>query len=77
MDQNIEIIMRQTNYDEKIAKEKLNVHNNNVIKVIEEYLDISPKTDKPKMVSVNQEKYRQFRNLISETNKNIRKQKPN
>ena len=77
MDSNIELIMRQTNYNEKIAKEKLKFHNNNIIKVIEEYLDIIPKTDKPKMVSVNQEKYRQFRNLVSETNKNIRKQKPN
>lgn len=75
MSENISIVMRQTGYDENEAKDKLQQYNNDIMKVIEEYLEIPKKKEEPKIVSVNQEKYRQFRNLVSESNKNIRNNK--
>ena len=69
----IEMIMRQTNYTEIEVKEKLITHNNDAMKVIEEYIGIIPKKDPP-MTSVNQEKYKQFRTLMDAGAENYRKQ---
>ena len=43
--QQIHFIMTQTNYDENEATEKLKTYNNDVMKVVSEYLGISPKED--------------------------------
>ena len=60
MEDSIQIIMRQTNYNETQAKEKLQNHKNDYVKVIEEYMEIPEKSKTP-MVSVNQEKYKHFK----------------
>lgn len=72
MDNQVEIIMRQTNYDENLAKEKLTMHNNNTLKVIEEYFGFNNKITEEKIISVNQEKYKQFRNLMDNASENYR-----
>ena len=77
MENNIQIIIRQTNYNENEAKEKMQKHNNNHIKVIEEYMGISHEKENKPIVSVNQEKYKQFRNLMEEGYNNYRKNKLN
>jgi len=76
MEDSIQIIMRQTNYNETQTKEKLQNHNNDYVKVIEEYMEIPEKSKKP-MVSVNQEKYKQFRNLMEEGYNNYIQKKSN
>lgn len=76
MEDSIQIIMRQTNYNETQAKEKLQNHKNDYVKVIEEYMEIPEKSKAP-MVSVNQEKYKQFRNLMEEGYNNYIQKKSN
>jgi len=72
MSEIIQMIMRQTNYNENEAQEKLNMHNNDAIKVIEEYMGITP-TKNDSIKSVNQEKYKQFRTLMDNAAENYRK----
>ena len=72
MENQIEIIMRQTNYDENLTKEKLKIHNNDTIKVIEEYIGARKPPVQEKILSVNQEKYKQFRNLMDNASENYR-----
>ena len=64
----INIIINQTNYDENQAKDKLLEHNENIIKVIEEYLNIT--YTKKKEVSTNQKIYGEIRNLMDTSSKN-------
>jgi len=59
----IQIIMRQTDYSENIAKEKLQEHNFNEISVIKAYLGISEKKTS-KINSINQEIYKQLRHKL-------------
>ena len=66
---NIEIIMRQTDYTYEEAKNKLQLHNNNITEVIRLYLkpetsDISPEI-KPQL-SMNQQIYKEIRSLMDE-----------
>jgi hypothetical protein len=60
MDDNVQIILRQTDYTEEQAKEKLIEHNNEPMKVIRAYLGITEKKA-PQVKSVNQEIYKQLR----------------
>ena len=69
MSEKIDIVMRQTNYDKEMAETKLKEHNNDIMKVISEYMEIPEKKETP-MVSVNQEKFRQFRKLVEDQNNN-------
>jgi hypothetical protein len=57
---NIQIIMRQTNYSEEIAKEKLQEFNYDHMAVIRAYFGISEKKQSP-IKSINQEIYKQLR----------------
>jgi hypothetical protein len=66
MDENIQLILRQTNYTEEQAKQKLIEHNNDTMKVIREYLGIAEKKALP-VKSVNQEIYKQLRYRLDET----------
>jgi hypothetical protein len=59
----INIIMRQTDYDEDVAKEKLEQFNGDHIKVIKFYFGISEKKPTP-IKSVNQEIYKQIRSKL-------------
>lgn len=72
MSEVISMIMRQTNYDENEAQNKLKLHNNDAMKVIEEYMGITPKKEDA-IKSVNQEKYKQFRTLMDAGAENYRK----
>ena len=58
---NIDIILRQTNYSEEEAKDKLSEYNNDYIAVIKAYLGVKKDTSKPEIKSVNQEIYKQMR----------------
>lgn len=60
-----DIIMRQTDYDEETTEQKLKEHNNDVLKIIREYMGSSnqPK-ELAKNSSVNQQTYREIRKLM-------------
>ena len=59
----IQKIIRQTDYYEDEAKDKLKEHNFNEILVIQEYFGITAKKP-PAIKSVNQEIYKQLRNKL-------------
>ena len=59
--QEIDIVLRQTNYTKEIAIQKLIEHNNNTINVIKEYMGVKPAEKKAPIKSLNQEIYRQIR----------------
>ena len=59
----IQIIIRQTNYSEEVAKEKLLQYNFNEISVIKSYLGISEKKNN-QVKSINQEIYKQLRHKL-------------
>ena len=59
--ENIDIVLRQTNYTKEVAIQKLEEHNNNAINVIKEYMGVKPTEKKAPVKSVNQEIYRQIR----------------
>ena len=60
---NVKIVMRQTNYTKDEAEEALTKYNNNVIQVIENYMDIQKK--KPVQLTTNQGIYAEIRELMS------------
>ncbi len=59
MSEKVQMIMRQTDYDQETAEQKLAEHHDDPIKVIKAYLGITEK--KAPVKSVNQEIYRQLR----------------
>ncbi len=60
----VQIILRQTDYTEEVALQKLQEHNNDEIKVIKAYLGIAEKKAPQNTRSVNQEIYRQLRHKL-------------
>jgi hypothetical protein len=62
----IKLIMRQTDYNEDVAREKLMAYNDDPIKVIKEYMGIVEKP-KPAPKSLNQEIYRQLRHRLDDS----------
>ena len=60
IDEKIQKVMRQTDYDEAIAREKLGEHGFDEIATIKAYLGIAEKKA-PAVKSVNQEIYKQLR----------------
>ena len=69
IDENIQIIMRQTDYTEEIAKEKLKEFNYDHIAVIKSYLGVTDKKAAP-VKSVNQEIYKQLRHRLDSNMRN-------
>ena len=67
----IEMVMRQTFYTFDEAKDKLEIYDNNYIKVIKEALGISEKKEKNK-TSVNQGIYKEIRGLMDEASTSLR-----
>lgn len=59
MSEKVQMIIRQTDYDQETAEQKLAEHHDDPIKVIKDYLGITEK--KAPIKSVNQEIYRQLR----------------
>ena len=63
IDDNVQIVMRQTDYTEEIAKEKLKEFNYDHLAVIRAYFGIAEKKALP-VKSVNQEIYKQLRHRL-------------
>ena len=68
IDDNVQIVMRQTDYTEEIAKEKLKEFNYDILAVIRAYFGIAEKKA-PQVKSINQEIYKQ---LIHRLDANMR-----
>lgn len=64
-EEDVNIIVRQTNYTREQAEKKLTEHKNNKINVIKEYLDVDNKNKKK--ISVNQQRIKDFRTLLKDT----------
>jgi hypothetical protein len=64
IDEKIQKIMRQTDYSENVAREKLKEYNFDEIATIKAYLGITEKKALP-VKSVNQEIYRQLRSRLN------------
>ena len=60
----IRIILRQTDYSEETAKDKLQQYGYNEISVIEDYLGISKQKVQKPIKSINQAIYKQLRNHL-------------
>lgn len=76
-EKNIELILRQTNYTKEIALEKLQLHNNNVIDVIKDYMGIKPTEKKAPIKSFNQEIYKQIRTKLDTSMSEYREKQNN
>jgi hypothetical protein len=63
MHEKIQMILRQTDYHEVVAREKLIHFSGDPIKVIKQYMGISDKNDTVKK-TLNQEIYRQLRSKL-------------
>jgi hypothetical protein len=72
----VEMILRQTDYSEEEAKNKLKDHNYNHISVIKAYLGIAEKKEPP-IKTVNQEIYKQIRYRLDSNMReyNLRKER--
>jgi len=75
----VDIIMRQTNYTYDIAKQKLKEYDNNVIEVIRDYMkpDNKPTTDKvvETKKSKNQQIYKEIRSMMDDASARYEKNK--
>jgi len=72
--QQIHFIMTQTNYDENEASEKLKIYNNDVMKVVGDYLGISPKEDATSKKTKNQKIYTVIREIMDKGSQNYQMQ---
>ncbi len=63
IEQDVQKIIRQTDYTEEVAREKLKDFNYDFMSVIRNYLGIAEKKA-PAQVSLNQQIYRQLRNQL-------------
>ena len=72
----VQMILRQTDYSEEEASNKLKDHNYNHIQVIKSYLGITEKKAPP-IKTVNQEIYKQIRYRLDSTMReyNLRKER--
>ena len=74
MKEKIEIIMRQTDYDEEKSKEKLIEFNCDHIAVIKSFLGITEKKELP-VKNINQEIYKQIRYRLDSNMREYNKRK--
>jgi hypothetical protein len=69
--QQIQFIMTQTNYDEGEATQKLEACNNDVMKVVGEYLGIAPKKDEHANKTKNQKVFSVIRDIMDAGSRNF------
>jgi hypothetical protein len=69
--QQIQFIMTQTTYDEIEATEKLEKCNNDVMKVVGEYLGIAPKKDENANKTKNQKVFSVIRDIMDSGSRNF------
>jgi hypothetical protein len=76
VEEQVQMILRQTDYSEEEAKNKLKASNYDYISVIKSYLGITEKKPPP-IKTVNQEIYRQIRYKLDSTMReyNLRKER--
>ena len=74
-DELVQMVLRQTNYTESEARDKLKEFNNDAILVIKKYFGIAEKKAPEKVKSVNQEIYKQFRLKLDGSMKEYRDSK--
>ena len=72
IDGKIQIILRQTDYDELKAREKLGEFNFDEMAVIRDYFGITTKKAQEKVTSVNQAIYKQLRGHLDGAMRNYR-----
>lgn len=72
--QQIQFIVSQTNYDECEALEKLESCSNDVVKVVSDYLGITPKEDNNLKKTKNQKVYSVIREIMDKGSNNHRMQ---
>ena len=72
---NLDIIMRQTNYTETEALEQLKIFNYDHIKVIKKYLGIDENAMAKRPVNPNQEIYKQMRFKLDNAMRNYNERK--
>ena len=75
-DKEIKHIMSQTNYNEEVAKAKLQEFNGDFMQVLKDYMGIPAKKNTNKVTSVNQEIYKQIRHSLDQTMKDYREKNP-
>jgi hypothetical protein len=75
---NIDIIMKQTTYTEEEALKKLEEFNNDVIKVVRDFMGINnnTNTNTKTIKSINQEIYKQIRTTLDSTMQSYRERNP-
>jgi hypothetical protein len=69
--QQIQFIMTQTNYDEIEATQKLEECNHDVMKVVSDYLGITPKKDENTKKTKNQKVFSVIRNIMDAGSRNF------
>ena len=69
--QQIQFITTQTNYDESEATQKLEACNNDVMKVVGEYLGIAPKKDEHANKTKNQKVFSVIRDIMDSGSRNF------
>jgi len=66
MDDAVGIIMRQTDYTQDVALQKLQEHNNDVMLVIREYMGVPKKAAEAPLISVNQQIFKEIRTMMDD-----------
>ena len=64
IEEKVQKIIRQTDYTEELAREKLKEHSYDEIATIRSYLGIAEKKAPPQVKSLNQEIFRQMRHKL-------------
>ena len=67
----VPVILRQTDYDEEKAKEKLIEHNFNLKELLYEYMGVNSTKIQKSCTTSNQERYRLTRNSLDDANKKL------
>ena len=75
-DKYVRHIMSQTNYNETVAREKLQEFDNDFMKFLKDYMGIPEKKETTQIKSVNQEIYKQIRHSLDQTMKDYRDKNP-
>ena len=65
----VEMIMRQTDYDAATAQQKLKEHNNDIMQVIREYMGPSKTAINVAKLSTNQQIYKEIRGMMDDAAK--------
>lgn len=74
----IEVIKRQTDYNDEIILQKLNEHNNNIVEIIREYMSKYSKNREKKQhksTTTNQQVFTEIRKLMDDASEAYRKKK--